>query len=114
MAEQRHRVKHLIPHAQFCLIRGVEQRKRKYFARNKPSLEENEDDYRLELNEVAIDSEDFRVMRDSIDQMQQQLSRGLQDLQELRALVTEAIGQREECKLIPRRADTKRQQHQQQ
>ncbi|CAI5743088.1 unnamed protein product [Peronospora destructor] len=109
MAEQRRRVKYLIPHAQFFLIRDVKQRRNKYFARKEPA---DEDVYGLVPNEVAIDSEDFCVMRDSIDQMQQQLSRGLQDLKELGALMKEAVDQREGYEMINRRADTERQPQQ--
>ncbi|CAI5741553.1 unnamed protein product [Peronospora destructor] len=112
MAERRRRVEYLISHAQFFLIRDVKQRRNKYFARKEPAFEMDEDDYGLVPNEVAIDSEDFCIMRDSIDQMQQQLSRGLQDLKELRALVKEAVDQREGYTMINRRADTERQQQQ--
>ncbi|UIZ22492.1 hypothetical protein KXD40_004965 [Peronospora effusa] len=91
MVEQRRRVEYLIPRAQFFLIRGAEQRRSEYFARKESPFETDEDEYGLVFNEVTIDSEDLRVMRDSINQMQQQLGRGLKDLKELRALVKEAV-----------------------
>ncbi|KAG3127438.1 hypothetical protein PC128_g27100, partial [Phytophthora cactorum] len=49
----------------------------------------------LQPDEVAIDSEDLQVMRDSVNRMQQQISRGLRDIQEIRALVKQAAAQRD-------------------
>ncbi|KAI9916121.1 hypothetical protein PsorP6_017071 [Peronosclerospora sorghi] len=47
------------------------------------------------MDEVTIDSDDFQVMRNSVDTMQQQIKRGLEDLAEIRALLKEAAAQRE-------------------
>ncbi|KAF1774648.1 hypothetical protein GQ600_16539 [Phytophthora cactorum] len=47
------------------------------------------------MDEVAIDSEDLQVMRDSVNRMQQQISRGLRHIQEIRALVKQAAAQRD-------------------
>lgn len=65
-------------------------------------------DCELEPDEVAIDSQDLRVMRDSVDKMQQQLSRGLHDIEEIRALVKQAAAQREygRREMTMRRANT--------
>ncbi|KAG3049205.1 hypothetical protein PI125_g26615, partial [Phytophthora idaei] len=49
----------------------------------------------LQPDEVAIDSEDLQVMRDSVNRMQQQISRGLRDIQEIHALVKQAAAQRD-------------------
>ncbi|KAG2758752.1 hypothetical protein PC129_g24445 [Phytophthora cactorum] len=49
----------------------------------------------LQPDEVAIDSEDLQVMRDSVNRMQQQISRGLRHIQEIRALVKQAAAQRD-------------------
>ncbi|KAF4132327.1 hypothetical protein GN958_ATG18444 [Phytophthora infestans] len=49
----------------------------------------------LQPDEIIVDSEDLQVMRDSVDKMHQQLSRGLRDIQEIRDLVKQAAAQRE-------------------
>lgn len=48
-------------------------------------------DEALEPNELAISSNDLQVMRHSFDTMQQQLSRGLREIHEMRDLFTEAL-----------------------
>jgi hypothetical protein len=54
-----------------------------------------EDDRFLQADEVEIDSDDLRTMRNSVSKMQQQLQRGLQDIQEIRDLVKQAAARRE-------------------
>ncbi|KAL3672870.1 hypothetical protein V7S43_002172 [Phytophthora oleae] len=53
------------------------------------------DEEELQPDEITIDSHDLQVMRDSVDTMQQQLSRALRDIQEIRAMVNQAAAQRE-------------------
>ncbi|CAH0478424.1 unnamed protein product [Peronospora belbahrii] len=100
-ADQPRRVKCFIPHAQFLLIPRAgalyHQRKSKSFVQNEPQFELDGNDDELMPNEVAFNSEDLRIMRDSIERMRQELSRGLQNLLELRALMKEVASQQEYC-----------------
>ncbi|KAG7384678.1 hypothetical protein PHYPSEUDO_002371 [Phytophthora pseudosyringae] len=95
-ADQRRQAKCLIPHAQkqLLLILGARalRRRQHLSARKEPPLEMDEE---LGPDEVAVDGEDLQVMRDSVDKMQRQFSRGLRDIQEIRALVEQAAAQRE-------------------
>ncbi|KAG2778250.1 hypothetical protein Pcac1_g11745 [Phytophthora cactorum] len=90
--EQRRQGKSLVPHAQFLLIHC--SRRRQNTILKVPSFEMDGGE-ELQPDEVAIDSEDLQVMRDSVNRMQQQISRGLRHIQEIRALVKQAAAQRD-------------------
>ena len=66
-------------------------------------MSESDEDDILGPDEVVITDEDIRSIRDSVDKMQQQLSRGIQDIEEIRAMVKEAAVQ-DEREMIARRA----------
>ncbi|ETK82292.1 hypothetical protein L915_12289 [Phytophthora nicotianae] len=84
--EQRRQGKSLISHAQFLLIPCPGASTRKH---------QMDTDEELQPDEIAINSEDLQVMSESVSKMQQQISRGLRDIQEIRALVKKAVAQRE-------------------
>ncbi|CAI5708550.1 unnamed protein product [Hyaloperonospora brassicae] len=93
-AEQRQRVKCFVPRSYFLVIPGTsshhqQAQSKKYFGQPVQLPECDEDDI-LGPDEVVISDTDLRAMRDSVDNMQQQLSRGLRDIEEIRALVREA------------------------
>ncbi|KAF4039341.1 hypothetical protein GN244_ATG08474 [Phytophthora infestans] len=85
--EQRRQAKSLIPHASFLLIPCSRAHRRRQH-----EMDAGEE---LQPDEIIVDSEDLQVMRDSVDKMHQQLSRGLRDIQEIRDLVKQAAAQRE-------------------
>ncbi|EGZ09933.1 hypothetical protein PHYSODRAFT_318422 [Phytophthora sojae] len=90
-ALQRRQAKFVLQHRQLLLGALFQYRRRQYpaVAPKEPFVEMESDD------EIAIDSEDLKVMRDSVDTMQQQLRRGLRDIAEIRELVKQAAAQRE-------------------
>ncbi|OWZ15207.1 hypothetical protein PHMEG_00011197 [Phytophthora megakarya] len=85
------------PHVQPLLVPSVgilfQHRQRHHFPLLEPSVDMNRD-----KSAVTIDSLDFQAMRDSVNKMQQQLSRGLRDIQEIRVMVKRAVAQREQEK----------------
>ncbi|KAL4093780.1 hypothetical protein PRIC1_011210 [Phytophthora ramorum] len=97
-AHQHRQAKHLAPRARFLLgpttVALFTYTRRQHPVEKQSQFNgDTDDDFRHD--EVAIDSEDIQVMRDSVDSMQQQLRRGLRDIQEVRALVKQAVALRE-------------------
>uniref|UniRef100_A0AAV1UT44 Uncharacterized protein n=1 Tax=Peronospora matthiolae TaxID=2874970 RepID=A0AAV1UT44_9STRA len=94
--EQRLRVKCLIPRSHFLVFPGIgsfhQQTRSKYLCQKDHVSESDEDDL-LGSDDVVITDEDIRSIRDSVDKMQQQLSRGIRDIEEIRAMVKEAAVQ---------------------
>uniref|UniRef100_M4C1W1 Uncharacterized protein n=1 Tax=Hyaloperonospora arabidopsidis (strain Emoy2) TaxID=559515 RepID=M4C1W1_HYAAE len=104
--EQRLRVKCLIPRSHFLVFPGIgslHQQTRSKHVCQKDQVSESDEDDILGPDEVVITDEDIRSIRDSVDKMQQQLSRGIQDIEEIRAMVKEAAVQ-DEREMIARRA----------
>ncbi|POM70173.1 Hypothetical protein PHPALM_13433 [Phytophthora palmivora] len=100
-AEQRRQGKCSIAQSQLLLVPSVgilfQHRRTRRFPPIEPLFDMNGDD-ELQSDRVSLANEDLQVMRDSVHKMQQQLRRGLRDIQEIRALVNQAAAQREEEK----------------
>ncbi|KAE9019244.1 hypothetical protein PR003_g13299 [Phytophthora rubi] len=94
-AMQRRQAKCLFPHAQFLRIPRAGALFQ-YRRRQQPAVSDKEPLVETERDEeTAIDSEDLKVMRDSVHAMQQQLRRGLRDVKEIRELFKRVAAQQE-------------------
>ncbi|KAG6596064.1 Ankyrin repeat [Phytophthora cinnamomi] len=92
-AQHRRQVKCLFPNAQFLLVPSAGA----LFRRQYPiAVNHNAPPFEIEGgDEIAIDSEDLKVMRESVDTMRQQLRRGLRDIEEIRNLIKRVVAQRD-------------------